>query len=132
VVAALGGVLSLGAFMGFVVLFGISTRNAILLLSQIKYRMATAGTVWSPQTVFMAARERFSPIVISSCVVGAALLPLALSAGRAGLEILGPMVLVILGGLLTSVVMSLLLSPPVVLWLWRATPFIPDGVQDEI
>jgi Cu/Ag efflux pump CusA len=132
VVALMGGVLSLGAFMGFVVLFGLSTRNAILLLSQIKSTLSNTKASWSPETVIAVAHDRFSPIVISTCVVAVGIAPIALHAYQAGHEILGPMVLVILGGLLTSTLMSLFLSPPAVLWLWRSAPFLPNRVREDI
>ncbi len=132
VVALTGGVLSLGAFMGFFVLFGISTRNAILLLSQIKITLSGAEASWSPDTVFAVARDRFSPIVISACVIAVGLAPIAWHAYQAGLEILGPMVLVISGGLLTSTLMSLFLSPLAVLWLWRSVPFLPTRTLEPI
>jgi CzcA family heavy metal efflux pump len=132
VVALMGGELSLGAFMGFVVLFGISTRNAILLLSQLESTLLGVREGWSPNMVFAVARDRFSPIVISACVIAVGLTPIALHAYQAGLEILGPMVLVILGGLLTSTLMSLFLSPPAVLWLWRSTAFLPNRIREKI
>jgi CzcA family heavy metal efflux pump len=132
VVALMGGVLSLGAFMGFIVLFGISTRNTILLLSRIKNTLSGAGVNWSTETVFAAARDRFSPIIISACVIAVGLGPIALQANQAGLEILGPMVLVILGGLLTSTSMSLFLSPPAILWIWRSAPFPLRRAREEI
>ena len=130
VVALMGGVLSLGAFMGFVALFGISTRNAILLLTRIKITLSNAQATWSSDTVFAAARDRFSPIVTSALVLAAGLAPIALHANQAGQEILGPMVLVILGGLLTSTLMSLLLLPPAVLWLWRSAAFLPKRTHE--
>jgi CzcA family heavy metal efflux pump len=132
VIALMGRVLSLGTFMGFIVLFGISTRNAILLLSQIKTTLLHGKKSWSAETVIAVARDRFSPIILSACVIVAGLAPIALNANQAGEEILGPMVLVILGGLFTSTLMSLLISPLAVLWLWRSTPFLPNRAVPEI
>ena len=124
-VALMGGVLTLGAFMGFVVLLGISARNAILLVSQVRTALHRPDTSWSAATVFDAARERFSSILVSAIIVAAGLLPIALRAGDAGMEILGPMVFAILGGLCTSALMSLFLSPLTIIWVWRNAKFLP-------
>jgi Cu/Ag efflux pump CusA len=102
------------------------------LLSRLKSSLLDVQASWSPSTVFDVARDRFSPIVISACVIAVGLTPIALHAYQAGQEILGPMVLVILGGLLTSTLMSLFLSPPAVLWLWRSTAFLPNRAREKI
>lgn len=115
-VALTGGSLSLGSLVGFVTLFGIAARNAILLISHAEHLVSHEGHDWSLETVILAARERATPILMTALVTALGLLPLALATGQAGREIQGPMAIVILGGLATSTVMSLLLSPALV---WR-------------
>jgi CzcA family heavy metal efflux pump len=110
VVAMMGGVLSLGAFMGFVALLGLSARNGILLISRAD-TLAAEGQAWEPATVWRAARERLSAILITALLVALALAPFAVRAGAPGHEIIGPMVLVILGGLLTATPMALFVTP---------------------
>jgi len=113
-----GGVVSLGAMVGFITLFGISARNAILLIAHADHLVAEEGARWSLDTVLRAVRERVTPILLTALVTGFALIPLALETGQSGREIQGPMALVILGGLLSSLFLTLLLLPAL-LWRWR-------------
>ena len=114
-VALTGGILSLGALVGFVTLFGIAARNAILLISHVDHLVEQEGEPWGLETVLRATRERVTPILMTALVTGLGLAPLALEAGHAGREVQGPMAAVILGGLATSTLMSLLLLPALVL-----------------
>jgi CzcA family heavy metal efflux pump len=114
-VALTGGVLSLGALVGFVTLFGIAARNAILLVSHVDHLIGVEGEPWGLATVVRATRERVTPILITALVTALGLAPLAFEAGQAGREVQGPMALVILGGLVTSTVMSLVLLPALIL-----------------
>ena len=114
-VALTGGVLSLGALVGFVTLFGIAARNAILLISHVDHLVSDEGQPWGLATVLRATQERVTPILMTALVTGLGLAPLALEAGQSGREVQGPMAAVILGGLITSTLMSLLLLPALVL-----------------
>ena len=115
-VAATGASLSLGSLVGFVTLFGIAARNAILLVSHAEHLVEAEGQAWSLETVIRATRERVTPILMTALVTALGLLPLAIQTGQAGREIQGPMAIVILGGLVTSTIMSLFLLPSLV---WR-------------
>ena len=115
----MGGVLSLGALMGFFALFGLSARSAALLITRVNELVSARGAPWSMETVRRAAQDRFSPMAISAVIVFVALLPLAVRADTPGHEILGPMAFVILGGVVTSTVLSLLLLPTVIHRVWR-------------
>jgi Cu/Ag efflux pump CusA len=115
-VALTGASLSLGSLVGFVTLFGIAARNAILLVSHAEHLVEAEGQDWSLPTVIRATRERVTPILMTALVTALGLLPLAIQTGQAGREIQGPMAIVILGGLFTSTLMSLFLLPPLV---WR-------------
>jgi Cu/Ag efflux pump CusA len=114
-VALTGGVLSLGALVGFVTLFGIASRNAILLVSHVDHLVELEGAPWGHATVLRATRERVTPILMTALVTALGLLPLALGAGEAGREVEGPLALVVLGGLVTSTATSLLLLPSLIL-----------------
>ena len=114
-VALTGGVLSLGALVGFVTLFGIAARNAILLVSHVDHLVEAEGAPWGLETVMRATRERVTPILITALVTALGLAPLAFEAGQAGREVQGPMAIVILGGLVTSTLMSLILLPALIL-----------------
>jgi len=115
-VALTGGTLSLGSLVGFVTLFGVAARNAILLISHLDHLVDCEGRDWSLETVIQATRERVTPILMTALVTALGLAPLALATGQTGREIQGPMALVILGGLVTSTIMSLMLLPPLI---WR-------------
>ncbi|GJD51640.1 Cobalt-zinc-cadmium resistance protein CzcA [Methylobacterium crusticola] len=110
-VAATGGVLSLGSMVGFVTLFGISLRNTIMMVAHYRHLVAVEGRPWCAATAVAGAGDRLVPILMTSLVTGLGLLPLALGAGEPGREIEGPMATVILGGLVTSTLLSLLVLP---------------------
>ena len=115
-VALTGASLSLGALVGFVTLFGVAARNSILLISHLEQLIDEEGHDWSIDTVLLATRERVTPILMTALVTGLGVLPLAISTGQAGREIQGPMAIVILGGLITSTIASLVLLPSLA---WR-------------
>ncbi len=123
-VFATGGELSLGSMVGFVTLFGIATRNAVMLISHYDHLVTVEGEPWDPATAYRGALERLGPILMTASVAGLGLLPLAIGSGAPGREIEGPMATVILGGLVTSTFLSLFVLPPLALWLGRfgATP----------
>jgi CzcA family heavy metal efflux pump len=110
-----GGTLSIGSLVGFVTLFGITTRNSIMMISHFEHLVRAEGCTWSLETVLRGASERFAPIVMTALVTSLGLLPLALGSGRAGREIEGPMAAVILGGLVTSTLLNLLVLPSLAL-----------------
>jgi CzcA family heavy metal efflux pump len=119
-VALTGATLSIGSLVGFVTLFGIVARNAILLLAHLEHLIVVEGAAWSLQTVLRGARERLVPILMTALVTALGLLPLAIGSGEAGREVQGPMATVILGGLVTSTLMNLLVLPVL---MWRFGPF---------
>ena len=127
-VALTGGVLSLGALVGFVTLFGIAARNSILLISHVDHLVAHEGATPGLETVIRGARERVTPILMTALVTGLGLAPLALEAGQSGREVQGPMAAVILGGLVTSTLMSLILLPALVLaYRWPHSADVKDA-----
>lgn len=127
-VLALGGVLSLGALVGFVTLFGVAARNAILLVSHADHLVETEGAPWTLETILRATRERVTPILMTALVTALGLLPLALGVGEAGREVQGPMAVVILGGLVTSTLMTLILLPALVLAYRRPGSARPPAI----
>ncbi len=122
IAAATGGNLSIGSLVGFVTLFGIATRNAILLVAHVEQLVRDEGEPWSFAVVLRATRERLVPILMTALVSALGLVPLAISNGEAGREVQGPMAQVILGGLATSTALNLLLLPLLVHRFWRPLP----------
>ncbi|WP_293904446.1 efflux RND transporter permease subunit [Phenylobacterium sp.] len=120
-VALTGATLSLGSLVGFVTLFGVAARNSILLISHVEHLIEQEGHDWSVDTLLLATRERVTPILMTALVTGLGVLPLAISTGQAGREIQGPMAIVILGGLVTSTIASLVLLPSLT-WRYGRAP----------
>jgi CzcA family heavy metal efflux pump len=111
-VALTGGSLSLGAMVGFVALFGMAARNTILLVSHYDHLVAVEQQPWSAMTALRGAEERLTPVLLTALLTGLALLPVAIQSRQPGHEIEGPMAVVILGGLVSSTLVSLILVPP--------------------
>jgi CzcA family heavy metal efflux pump len=109
------GGLTIGSLVGFVTLFGITTRNSIMMISHFEHLVTEEGMTWGPEAVMRGASERLMPILMTATVTGLGLLPLALGSGEAGREIEGPMAIVILGGLITSTMLNLLVLPTLAL-----------------
>jgi CzcA family heavy metal efflux pump len=110
-VFASGGLLSLGAMVGFVTLFGITLRNSILMISHYEHLVGIDGKRWNQDTAIRGAADRLAAILMTSLVTALGVLPLAVGMGEPGREIEGPMAVVILGGLLTSMALNLLVLP---------------------
>ena len=107
--------LTIGSLVGFVTLFGITTRDSIMMISHFEHLVASEGLPWGPATALRGANERLMPILMTAAVTAFGLLPLALGTGEAGREIEGPMAIVILGGLVTSTLLNLLILPTLAL-----------------
>ncbi|MFH5885611.1 efflux RND transporter permease subunit [Halalkalibaculum sp. DA3122] len=104
------GIVSIASLVGFITLFGIATRNGILIVSHYQYLR------WEEDKSFMdairqGAMERLNPILITALTAGLALIPLALAAGEPGNEIQSPMAQVILGGLISSTLLNMIVIP---------------------
>jgi CzcA family heavy metal efflux pump len=106
-----GGGVTVGSLVGFVTLFGITTRNSIMMISHFEHLVRHEGMDWGQETAMRGASERLIPILMTAIVTAIGLLPLALGTGEAGREIEGPMAIVILGGLITSTALNLLVLP---------------------
>lgn len=105
------GILSIPAIIGFITLFGIATRNGILLVSRYKALRESGMNLYD--TVMIGSKDRLSPILMTALTAGLALIPLAISGDLPGNEIQSPMAKVILGGLLTSTLLNIFVVPVV-------------------
>lgn len=120
-----GGVMSVASMIGFVTLFGIATRNGIMLVSHIRHLSEKEGVTNFREAVERGARERLIPILMTALSTGLALIPLALGAGQAGSEIQTPMATVILCGLLTSTLLNMVVVPTMYLRYARPSGLMP-------
>ncbi len=85
-----GGVLSVASIIGFITLFGIATRNGIMLVSHVKHLMTEEGVEDLREAVRRGATERLAPIFMTAMAAGLALVPVALGLGKPGSEIQAP------------------------------------------
>ena len=106
-----GGVVSIGALVGFFTVFGIAARNSILLVNHCQHLERQEGQAFGPDLVVRGARERLSPILMTSLATGLALVPLVLRGARPGQEVEYPLAVVIVGGLATSTLLTLFVVP---------------------
>jgi Cu/Ag efflux pump CusA len=103
-------VVSIASMVGFITLFGIAVRNGILLVNHYAHLVAREGA--SPEeAIVRGAMERLSPILMTALCAALGLVPLALAMGEPGSELLAPLAIVVLGGLLSSTVLNLFVVP---------------------
>ena len=123
-----GGVLSVASMIGFITLFGIATRNGIMLVSHIQHLMQQEGVTHFREAVERGARERLIPILMTAMAAGLALIPLAVGGGKPGSEIQTPMAIVILCGLISSTLLNMVVVPTLYLRYARPSTAHDEGV----
>jgi CzcA family heavy metal efflux pump len=113
VVAALvtGSTLTIGAALGLLTVLGIAARNGVLLVKRYQQLERHEGEAFGAQLVLRGARERLAPTLMTAVATGLAFAPFALLGSRPGYEILHPMGIVVLGGLVTATLVNLLATP---------------------
>jgi CzcA family heavy metal efflux pump len=104
------GVLSVASLLGFITLFGIATRNGVLMVTRYR-QLLDSGAASVREAVLVGSEERIAPVLMTALTAGLALIPLVLAGDRPGNEILSPMAEVILGGLLSSTALNLVVVP---------------------
>jgi Cu/Ag efflux pump CusA len=113
VLAAFGGdgIISLGSLVGFLTVLGIAARNGIMMISHFQHLEREEGEPFGAALVLRGARERLSPILMTTLATALALVPLVVAGSVPGNEIEHPMAVVILGGLVTSTLLNLFVLP---------------------
>lgn len=113
------GILSVASLIGMITLFGIATRNGIMLVSHIKHLIMVEGESDPREAVMRGAMERLAPILMTALSTGIALLPVALAVGETGSEIHAPLAMVVVCGLLSSTALNMLVVPTLYLRFGR-------------
>jgi Cu/Ag efflux pump CusA len=122
-----GGRLSLGAILGLLAILGLAARFAVLLVSTVQSRLGSHGEQDVGLAVQQAARQRLRPVIASSVALALLVLPAVILGDRPGLEILRPLALVLLGGLVTTALVSLLVVPALYGAFAPPRPVVPMG-----
>jgi CzcA family heavy metal efflux pump len=123
-----GRVVSIASLVGFVTLFGIATRNGILLIAH--YRHLLAEGVPFREAIVRGSLERLAPILMTALTAGLALIPLALGGGDPGNELQTPMAIVILGGLLSATALNMVVLPALY-WLCGERMIVDSDHPEE-
>lgn len=108
------GVISIPSIIGFITMFGIATRNGILLISKYQHLQETGTPLH--ETVLHGSIDRLNPILMTALTSALALIPLVFNGDKAGNEIQSPMAIVVLDGLLTSTLLNIYVMPVVYEW----------------
>ncbi len=112
-----GGTVSLGSIVGFLAVLGVSARHGIMLVDHYQYIEAHEGLPFGIELVLRGAGERLASILGGSIAIIAALLPIIVLKQSAGFEIVQPMAIVIVGGLLASTLFTLFVMPALYLFI---------------
>jgi len=126
------GTISIATLVGLITLAGIATRNTIMMISHYLHLMQHEGETFGPQMILRGSLERLVPVTMTALAAGLALIPLALAAHEPGKEILYPVAIVILGGLLSSTLLDMAVTPAVFLKFGKraATAALAQSTND--
>ena len=106
---------SVASLVGFISLCGISSRNGVLMISHYLHLMREEGMAFGKEMIIRGSQERVAPVIMTALTTGLGLIPLTLAAGQPGKEILYPVAVVVIGGLITTTILDFFVAPTVFL-----------------
>lgn len=117
-------IISIASMVGFVTLFGIAVRNGILLVNHYRHLMDEEGKTLE-EAILLGSMQRLVPILMTALTAALGLVPLAAAAGEPGSELLAPLAIVVLGGLITSTFLNLIVVPAGYSLVFRGSSRLP-------
>ncbi len=106
-----GGVLSLGSLFGLLTVFGIAARNGIVLVDHYHHLQTVEGEFFGPALVLRGAKERLAPVLLTALATALALVPFVVGGDIPGYEVVRPLAIVVIGGLVTATLLNLFIAP---------------------
>jgi CzcA family heavy metal efflux pump len=128
---AAGGIISLGSLVGFLSVLGIAARNGIMMINHFQHLERYEGEKFGMSLVLRGARERLSPILMTTGATAFAIVPLVVYGNLPGHEIEFPMAVVILGGLVTSTLLNLFVVPALYLRFGEGTAVLEEETTED-
>lgn len=127
--------ITVASLVGFITLCGVASRNAIMMISHYLHLMKYEGENFSKEMIIRGSQERLVPVMMTALVASLALLPLVFAKGQPGSEVLHPVAVVIVGGLLSSTLLDIIVTPTLFFRFGQksAESFVAnEGKQEEV
>ncbi len=126
--------ITVASLVGFITLCGVASRNGIMMISHYLHLMKHEGEKFSREMIIRGSQERLVPVMMTACVTSLALLPLVFAKGQPGSEVLHPVAVVIVGGLISSTLLDIIVTPTLFYFFGKksAEEYVNQNTEKEI
>lgn len=126
--------ITIASMIGFITLSGIACRNGIMMISHYLHLMKYEDQNFNKEMIIKGSLERLVPVLMTATVASLALMPLVFAKGQTGSEILHPVAVVIVGGLISSTLLDIIVTPTIFYWIGKksAEHFINRKQEEEV